>query len=96
MIVFGNRKTHNIVETYLYFKTKYITHSLLTHNMVELFTIESLGLLASFISDRVEVSPGLILLPAVWHTLVRSCLLITLIKCLNGHKSLRSLFEGVF
>ena len=27
--------------------------------------------------------------------LVRSCLLITLIKCLKGHKSLGSLFEGV-
>ena len=26
--------------------------------------------------------------------LVRSCLLITLIKCLKGHKSLGSLFEG--
>ena len=28
--------------------------------------------------------------------LVRSCLLITLIKCLKGHKSLGSLFDGVF
>ena len=27
--------------------------------------------------------------------LVRSCLFITLIKCLKGHKSLASLFEGV-
>jgi len=27
--------------------------------------------------------------------LVRSCPLITLIKCLKGHKSLGSLFEGV-
>ena len=27
--------------------------------------------------------------------LVMSCLLITLIKCLKGHKSLGSLFEGV-
>ena len=27
--------------------------------------------------------------------LFRSCLLITLIKCLKGHKALRSLFEGV-
>ena len=28
--------------------------------------------------------------------LFRSCLLITLIKCFKGHKSLGSLFEGVF
>ena len=28
--------------------------------------------------------------------LVRSCLLITLIKCLKGHKSLRLLFHCVF
>ena len=32
--------------------------------------------------------------PVIFFILVRSCLRITLIKCLKGHKSLESLFKG--
>ena len=53
----------------------------------------------SFIRGEVQIKNGIIweYLPSVGivFLLVRSCILITLIKCLKGHKSLASLFEGV-
>ena len=39
---------------------------------------------------------GFLLMSLSLSILVRSCLLIILIKCLKGQKSLGSLFEGVF
>ena len=36
-----------------------------------------------------------VLVLVIGFLLVRSCLLTTLIKCLKGHKSLGSLFDGV-
>ena len=46
-------------------------------------------------SSQGSAFEGVIKMHFVFVFFVRSCLHITLIKCLNGHKSLGFLFEGV-